>query len=112
MATLQQITSAIPVGKTNAMKVSNFEQAVGNQPSGTNNDKTRKDVNDAIMNNDYPIGSSPQKGYWLIDSDAEYQEVVDRINSTITELTAKRDAISRGWTKRKASKSTATPWPK
>ena len=32
MATLQQIISSLPVGKTNAMKVAAFENAIGNQP--------------------------------------------------------------------------------
>jgi len=112
MATLQQIIAAIPVGKMNALKVTNFEQVIGNQPSGTNNDQTRREVQNAIYNNDIPIGSSPQAGYWLIDSNAEYQEVVGRLDSTINKLTAKRDAITRGWQRRRQSKSTATPWPK
>jgi len=112
MATLQQIIAALPVGKTNAMKVPDFEQAVGNQPKGTNNDQTRREIQSAIYNDEIPIGSSPPVGYWLIDSDAECQEVVDRLNSTIQEYTKKRDAIIRGWQKRKQSKNTANPWPK
>ncbi len=83
MATLQQIIDALPVGKTNAMKVSDFEQAIGNQPGGTNNDQTRGEVKRAIRDNEIPVGSSSHAGYWLIDSDAECQEIVDRINSTM-----------------------------
>nr|WP_319494844.1 hypothetical protein [uncultured Desulfobacter sp.] len=112
MATLQQIIAALPIGKSNAMKVADFENFIGNQPSGTNNDQTRREIQNAIHNAEVPIGSSPQKGYWLIDSDAEYQEVIDRLNSTIDQFIAKRDAIKRGWQKRKQSKSTQTPWPK
>ncbi len=56
MATLQQIIAALPVGKTNAMKVSDFEQAIGNQPSGTNNDQTRREVKSAIYGNEIPVG--------------------------------------------------------
>ncbi len=112
MATLQQIIAAIPIGKMNAMRVTDFEQTLGNQPSGTNNDQTRREVKNAIYNNDIPIGSSPHAGYWLIDSDAEYQEVIGRLDSTINQFTAKRDAITRGWQRRRQSRSTPTPWPK
>ena len=112
MATLQQIITALPVGKANAMKVPDFEQAIGNQPSGTNNDQTRREVKSAIYDNEIPVGSNPHAGYWLIDSDAECQEIVDRLNSTINEFTAKKDAIIRGWQRRKQSKLTVNPWPK
>jgi len=112
MATLQQIILALPVGKTNAMKVPVFERAIGNQPSGTNNDQTRREVKEAIVVHDIPIGSSSQRGYWLIDSDAECQEIVDRQNATIRDYKAKRKAIVRGWTRRKASKASGNPWPK
>ncbi len=112
MATLQQIISSLPVGKTNAMKVSAFEEAIGNQPKGTNNDQTRGEVTDAIVNNEIPIGSSPQCGYWLIDSDAECQEIVDRLDAIIRAYAIKRTAIVNGWTRRKQSKASGRPWPK
>lgn len=94
------------------MKVPDFERAVGNQPSGTNNDRTRGEIQSAINDNDIPIGSSPSVGYWLIDSDAECQEVVDRLDRTINQFTTRRDAIIRGWQRRKQSKLTPNPWPK
>ena len=112
MASLQQIIAALPIGKQNAIKVPQIEQIIGNQPSGTNNDKTRNEVVNTIHSHDIPIGSSPNHGYWLIDSDSEYQEVVDRLNATIATYVAKRDSIIRGWNKRKQSKTTGTPWPK
>lgn len=112
MATLQQIIFALPVGKANATNVPTFERAVGNQPSGTNNDQTRREVKEAIISNEIPIGSSSQRGYWLIDSDGECQEIVDRLNATIRDYQEKRDAIMRGWARRKASKASGNPWPK
>ena len=80
MATLQQIISALPVGKGHAMKVPTFERAIGNQPKGTNNDQTRREVKEAIVRHSIPIGSNPHKGYWLIDSDTECREVVKGSN--------------------------------
>ena len=112
MATLRQIILSLPVGKAYAMRVPAFEREIGNEPSGTNNDQTRREVKDAIMGNDIPIGSSSQRGYWLIDSDAECQEIVGRVNATIADYEAKRDAIVRGWTRRRASKRSGNPWPK
>ena len=112
MATLQRIILSLPIGKTNAMKVPIFERAIGNQPSGTNNDQTRREVKDAIISNDIPIGSNSQRGFWLIDSDDECREIVDRINATIREYETKRNAIIRGWRRRKASKASGNTWPK
>jgi len=112
VATLQRIILSLPIGKANAVKVPNFERTVGNHPSGTNNDQTRREVKDAIINNHIPIGSNPQRGYWLIDSDAECREIVDRINATIRDYEAKRNAIISGWRRRKASKASGNPWPK
>jgi hypothetical protein len=112
MATLQQIITALPVGKSNAKKVSEIEKAIGNRPSGTNNDQTRREVKSAIYDNKIPIGSYSHAGYWLIDSDAECEEVVKRLNSTIDEFITKRDAILSGWDKRKKSKLTGKTWPK
>jgi len=112
MATLQRIIRSLPIGKANAVKVPAFERAIGNQPSGTNNDQTRREVKEAIISNGIPIGSSSQRGYWLIDSDAECEEIVDRINATIRDYEAKRDAIIRGWRRRRASKASGNAWPK
>lgn len=112
MATLPRIIRSLPIGKAHAVKVSVFERAIGNQPSGTNNDRTRREVKDAIINNHIPIGSSSQRGYWLIDSDAECREIVDWINATIRDYEAKRNAIIRGWRRRKASKASGGGWPK
>jgi len=112
MATVQQIITALPVGKNNAQKVATFEQAIGNQNTGTNSDQTRREVKSAIHDHDIPVGSNSHAGYWLIDSDQECQEMIDRLNSTIADCTAKRDAIARGWQKRKQSKLAGAPWPK
>lgn len=112
MATLNQIIAALPVGKSNGMKVAAFEQAVGNVPKGTNNDTTRGEVADAILNHNIPIGSTTHHGYWLIDSDAECAAVLASLDAMIAAYTAKRNAIQAGWTKRKASKAAGKPWPK
>jgi len=112
MATLQQIIAALPVGKANAIKVPDFERRIGNQARGTNNDQTRGEVTNAILSYEIPIGSNPRRGYWLIDSDTEYQEVVDGLDAMIRAYQAKRVAMTNGWTRRRQSKTTATPWPK
>jgi hypothetical protein len=114
MATIKQIIAALPVGKANAVSVPQFEQSVGNLPKGTNNDTTRGEVKDAILQNGIPIGSTSGRsgGYWLIDSDAECAAIVASLNSTIADYTAKRDAIQNGWNRRKASKAAGNPWPK
>lgn len=59
MATLGQIIAAFPIGKAQAMKVPAFEKAIGNHPSGTNNDQIRREVKETIVNHTIPIGSNP-----------------------------------------------------
>ena len=111
MASMQQIISNLPVGKPNAVSASNLEQMIGNQPIGTNNDKTRDEIRKAILDNEIPIGSCVG-GYYLIDSDVEYQELIDKLNTTITQYQRKINAITNGWQKRRQSKLSGTPWPK
>ena len=68
----QQILNALPVGKPNAMSVSEFEQLIENRPCGTNNDQTRNEIRKLIYKQKIPVGSSTQNGYWLINSELEY----------------------------------------
>ena len=63
MASLKQIIAALPIGKRNAMKVPALERVIGNQPTGTNNDKTRNEVNNVIYEHDIPVGSNSHAGY-------------------------------------------------
>lgn len=111
MATRNRIITALPVGRSNAIKVRAFGLAVGNPRKGTNDDNTRNEVTALINNEDIPIGSG-HRGYWLIDSDAECAAVLDSIDEKIATYKKKRDAIERGWNRRKASKNAGTPWPK
>ena len=57
-------------------------------------------------NPDVKIGIS---AYLTIDIK---EQIIDRLNSTINEFKTKRDAIIRGWQRRKQSKQTVNPWPK
>ncbi len=77
MTTANKVLQQIGVGKANAMRVAKLEQAIGGQASGTNNDATRRLVSEMIEEQEIPIGSSSGHGYWLIDSDAECDEVCD-----------------------------------
>jgi len=102
----------MPIGKANAVKVRDFEQAIGNLPAGTNNDQTRREVNDAIMNHEIPIGSNSQHGYWLINSDQECDEVLESLNNTAEKYRQKAEHIRNGWNRRRGSLPTGKPWPK
>ncbi len=82
MATHQQIITALPIGKRNAKNVANIAQRLGIPPSGTNDDKTRKQVVRTVHTDDIPLASN-RSGYWLIDSDQECDDVVAALNETI-----------------------------
>ena len=111
MATSHQIIKNLPVGKANAIQVPDLKTAVGNQTVGTNNDETRNDVRNAIFNDEMPTGSC-RNGYYLIDSDTEYQEIIDKIDFRIKTYEEKKAALTKGWQKRKQSKQIGIPWPK
>jgi hypothetical protein len=111
MASIQQIISNLPIGKSNAISASNLEQAIGNQPIGTNNDQTRDDIRRAIFDDEIPIGSCVH-GYYLIDSNTEYQDLINKLNATITQYQHKISAITNGWQRRRQSKLSGNPWPK
>jgi hypothetical protein len=106
MATSQQIITNLPIGKANAIKVLDLETAVGSQTVGANND-----VQKAIFNDEIPIGSC-RNGYYLIDSDAEYQEIIDKIDTQIKAYEEKKIALAKGWQRRKLSIQSGIPWPK
>lgn len=111
MATVEKIIKYLPVGKSKAIHVNEFEQKVGNMPAGTNNDITRIEVRDAIRINKIPIGSS-RSGYWLLNTDDEFKEVMKSIDSKIDDLIEKKTAMEKGWAKRKRSLKTNNHWPK
>jgi uncharacterized lipoprotein YmbA len=112
MASTQDIIRELPIGKGNAISANELERRIGNQPTGTNNDETRRDVSLAILEGKIPVGSSSSSGYWLINSDEECSEVTSAIQSTINSYQEKIRAIQQGWEQRRNSLGTDSPWPK
>lgn len=112
MATPDQIIAALPIGKNNAMKVADIERRIGNQPSGSNNDRTRREVKRLVNHYNLPLGSSSAKGYWIINSEEELQKVLDGIEATIEKYKYKQNSLIEGWERRKVSIKLNHPWPK
>lgn len=107
MADKKSIINALPIGKENAIKMKDLEVKVGNPTKGTNNDITRNDIKKLIMEDKVPIGTCPggdHAGVWMIDSDEELKEVVERNEAIIKDYQEKNKALKEGWEARKAAK--------
>ena len=79
--------------------------------SGNTQEPTRTLIKEAIVDHDIPIGSD-NSGYWLIDSQAELDRVVDLLEGRIRGFQARVDGIKRGWTRRQQSRAGGGNWPK
>ena len=80
-------------------------------PIGNTNEPTRGLIADCINNNNYPIGSC-NKGYFLIDSQEELDEVVASLQSRIDGIKNRIEALKTGWKKREISRKKKGNWPK
>jgi hypothetical protein len=78
---------------------------------GRTNEPTRQLITDCILNDKYPIGSA-NNGYFLIDSEAELDDVVDSLEGRIQGLRNRIDALREGWRKRVRSRADGNNWPK
>jgi hypothetical protein len=51
----------------------------------------------------------PGRYNYLIDSDTEYQEIIEKIDSRIKAYKEKKAALTKGWQERKQSKKIGIP---
>ena len=78
--------------------------------TGHTNEPTRFFIKDAIIEHELPIGSSNQ-GYFLINSDEDFEAAINSLSSRVDALQSRIDAVSEGWNRRKQSLENGNNWP-
>jgi hypothetical protein len=111
MANIQDLINVLNDGKVNARHASELEVAL-NMDVGHTQEPTRGLIREAVIENEFPIGSIPRTGYFLINTEEEYQETIDDLKARAQGLQRRIEAITRGWERRKASRSEGGNWPK
>lgn len=71
----------------------------------------RPEITRLVINEDLPIGSTV-KGYFLINTQAEFNMAIESIDSRIDGLTKRKEAIIRGWEKRTKMRKKNINYPK
>ncbi len=111
MADVQDLINALGNGKGSAIHARDLESTLG-MDIGHTQEPTRDLIRKAIINNELPIGSIPNVGYFLIHTEQEYQEVIANLEDRMKGLKRRIDAIKHGWGQRKASRVAGGNWPK
>ena len=110
MATVEELISKLENGKNNAKHALKLEKELS-LDIGNTQETTRNLIRNAIVNHNIPIGSS-QAGYFLVDTEAELDNVVQSLQKRIKGLQDRIDGIQNGWEKRKSSREQGKNWPK
>lgn len=111
MADIQDLINVLEDGKANAQHAKDLETALG-MDTGNTQEPTRDLIRDAILRDGYPIGSIPDAGYFLINTEQEYQKTVSNLEARAQGLQHRIEAITRGWEQRKESRASGGNWPK
>src|SRR4030042_4323166 len=111
MSKIDDLISVLEDGKANSKHAPQLEHSLG-MDIGHTQEPTRDLIRDAIVSRDYPIGSLPRSGYFLIDTEDELNEVVSNLQGRIDGLQRRIDALRRGWQRRQDSRVSGGNWPK
>ena len=66
---------------------------------GRTNEYTREIIRELIFEYNAVIGSD-NRGYWIIQSEQELQEVINSLNSRAEEITERARALQQNWNNR------------
>jgi hypothetical protein len=111
MATIDDLISVLADGKGNSQHAYELENVL-NMDAGHTQEPTRDLIRDAIVDHEIPIGSTPQDGYFLIDTEEELNEVVSNLQQRIEGLQNRINGLRRGWHRRQDSRANGGNWPK
>ena len=111
MDRINALISVLGDGKANSKHAYELESNL-DMDVGHTQEPTRTLIREAIVNNDMPIGSTPQAGYFLINTEAELDEAVNNLQQRIEGLKNRIDGLLRGWQRRKSSRASGANWPK
>jgi hypothetical protein len=111
MANVQNLIDALEDGEGNALHASELQRVL-QMEIGNTQEPTRDLIRKAVIENDFPIGSTPNSGYFLIDNEQEYQKTIDNLKARSQGLQRRISAITRGWERRIESRQVGGTWPK
>ena len=111
MPTIDDLIAALGDGKANSRHASELENIL-NMDVGHTQEPTRDLIRDAIVNQGIPIGSTPQDGYFLINTEEELNEATNNLRQRIECLENRINGIRHGWQQRQQSRAGGGNWPK
>jgi len=99
------LINSLGIGEDNPISAENLETAliegeVNVHRGGTNQDETRDFVRQAIIDHKLPIHST-RRGYFIIDSEPQFQATIAGMESRIDAYNARIQAVEEGWERRK-----------
>jgi len=111
MATIDDLISALGDGKGDSQYADELQNIL-HMDVGNTQEPTRNLIRDAIINHEIPVGSTPQDGYFLIDTEEELNEAISNLLQRIEGLQNRINGLRRGWKRRRDSRATGGNWPK
>ena len=111
MSELDELIRVLKNGKNNAKHADMIAKAL-DMDVGKTHDPTRDLIRTAIIDEGFPIGSTPQVGFFLIDSEDELKEVIKGFEQRIEGLQKRIEALNAGWERRLKSRASGGNWPK
>ena len=111
MGTIHDLISVLGDGKVNSQHSDDLENTL-DMDAGHTQEPTRDLIRDAMVNHEMPIGSTPQDGYFLIDTEEELDEAVNNLQQRIVGLQNRINGLRCGWQRRQESRSSGGHWPK
>jgi hypothetical protein len=110
MSRKEDLIAELEDGAQNAKNADILEADLG-MDSGRTNEPTRQLITECILNDKYPIGSG-NKGFFLINSENELNDVVGSLEGRIHGIRNRINALREGWQKRARSRDNGGNWPK
>ena len=92
MSKIDDLISVLEDGKSNSKHAPQLEESL-DMDIGHTQEPTRDLIRDAIVSRDYPIGSLPRSGYFLIDTKKELDEAVGNLQRRIDGMQRRIDAL-------------------
>jgi hypothetical protein len=110
LKTLEKLVQILGDGFINAKHAPELEKEL-NLDMGHTQEPTRDLIRRAIVNHNYPIGST-REGFFLIDSEKELNNVIKGLQRRIDGLQNRINGIRTGWNIRQESREKGENWPK
>lgn len=111
MSLIDRLVSLLGDGKANALHAGQIEDSL-NIGIGNTQEPTRDLIREAIVNHNMPIGSTPQAGYFLIDTQTELDEAIQNLEQRIRGIQRRIDGLHSGWQQRRNDRARGGNWPK